>query len=145
LSGINLLDHFDQPCKGRKIAFETVEEIPTSQDSGSAKKRLQSVQCDVGGRIFQAELLLLSNGCFASISEDKSPRMGAITVAVKTGGRSTSSSIIPESKGAIFAGMVSEMLAEKLKGIAVVSLYLREELDSASMKTLINEVRKLLN
>ncbi len=71
--------------------------------------------------------------------------MGAITVAVKTGERSTSSRLIPESKGAIFAGTVGEMLAEKLGGIAVVSLYLREELDSASMKTLINEVRKLLN
>jgi hypothetical protein len=71
--------------------------------------------------------------------------MGAITVAVRTGERSTSSSLIPESKGGIFAGMVAEMLAEKHRGIAVVSLYLREELDSASMKTLINEVRKLSN
>ncbi len=99
----------------------------------------------MGGRIFKVELLTLTNGVFASISEDKNPRMGAITVAVPTGERSTSSSLIPESKGAIFAGTVGEMLAEKLRGIAVVSLYLREELDSASMKTLINEVRKLLN
>jgi len=116
-----------------------------SQESGSERKRLLSAECNVGGRIFEVELLLLSNGAFSSISEDKTPRMGAITVAVKTGERSRSSQLIPESKGAIFAGMVGEMLAEKLGGIAVVSLYLREELDSASMKTLINEVRKLLN
>lgn len=116
-----------------------------SAGADSKKKRLLSTECDVGGRIFEVELLILSNGCFSSITEDKTPRMGAITVAVKTGERSTFSSLIPESKGRIFAGMVGEMLAEKLHGIAVVSLYLREELDAASMKTLINEVRKLLN
>ena len=71
--------------------------------------------------------------------------MGAITVSIKSGERSTSSSLIPESKGSIFAGMIGELLADKLHGIAVVSLYLREELDTDSMKTLINEVRKLLN
>ncbi len=109
------------------------------------KKRLLSTECNVDGRVFEVELLILSNGCFASITEDKTPKMGAITVAIRTGERSTSSTLIPESKGTIFAGMVGEMLAEKLRGIAVVSLYLREELDTTSMKTLINEVRKLLN
>ncbi len=87
----------------------------------------------------------MSNGCFANISEDKVSRIGAITVAVKTGERSSSSALIPESKGSIFAGMIGEMLADKLKGIAVVSLYLREELDASTMKTLINEVRNLVN
>lgn len=99
----------------------------------------------MGGRIFEVELLLLSNGCFSSITEDKTPKMGAITVAVRSGEGSRSSALIPEIKGGIFAGTVGEMLAEKLRGIAVVSLYLREELDTIAMKTLINEVRKLLN
>jgi len=112
---------------------------------GPERKRLLSVECNVGGRVFEVEILFLSNGCFASITEDKTPKMGAISVAVRTGERSSSSALIPESKGMIFAGMVGEMLAEKLHGIAVVSLYLREELDTNSMKTLINEVRKLLN
>ena len=118
------------------------EEVPTKEPE---KKRLLSAECNVGGRVFEVELLILSNGCFASITEDKTPKMGAITVAVRTGERSASSTLIPESKGTIFAGMVGEMLAEKLHGIAVVSLYLREELDTTSMKTLINEVRKMLN
>jgi hypothetical protein len=108
------------------------------------KKRLFSARSNVGGRVFEIEILLMSNGCFASISEDKSPRMGAITVGVKTGERFASTSLIPESKGGIFAGMVGEILAEKMHGIAVISLYVREELDAASMKTLINEVRNLL-
>lgn len=112
--------------------------------SRSEKSHLSSVESNVGGRIFKVEILSLANGCFASITEDKTPRMGAITVAVKTGERFASSSLIPESKGGIFAGMVGELLAEKLHGIAVVSLYIREELDTDSMKTLINEIRKLM-
>lgn len=116
----------------------------SSGAEGSGKKRLFSTEANVGGRIFEIEILVLSNGCFASITEDRSPRMGAITVGVKTGERFASTSLIPESKGGIFAGMVGEILAEKMHGIAVVSLYVREELDTASMKTLINEVRRLL-
>jgi hypothetical protein len=116
-----------------------------SKDKDSGPKRLLSSECDVGGRVFQIDLLILSNGCFANISEGRSARMGAITVAIKTGERFASSALIPESKGAIFAGMVGEMVSGKLHGIAVVSLYLREELDTSSMKTLINEVRNLLN
>ena len=110
-----------------------------------SKKKLLSSESNVGGRIFVIDILLMSNGCFASISEDLVGRIGAITVAVKTGERSSSSALIPESKGRIFAGTIGEMLAEKLKGIAVVSLYLREELDTSTMKTLINEVRNLVN
>jgi hypothetical protein len=109
------------------------------------KKKLLSSESNVGGRIFVIDILLMSNGCFASISEDLVGRIGAITVAVKTGERSLSSALIPESKGRIFSGTIGEMLAEKLKGIAVVSLYLREELDTSTMKTLINEVRNLVN
>ncbi len=87
----------------------------------------------------------MHNGCFASLSEDNAPRMGGITLTVKSErGGASSSSLIPERKGSLFASMVGELLAEKLGGIAVVSLYLREEIDSDTMKTLINEVRKLV-
>jgi hypothetical protein len=121
------------------------ENMSMHAKDGAGPKRLLSSQCNVGGRVFEIDLLILSNGCFASISEGVSAKMGAITVAIKSGERFTSSSLIPESKGGIFAGMVGEMLADKLHGIAVISLYLREELDTSSMKTLINEVRNLLN
>ncbi len=108
------------------------------------KKRFVTSECEIGGRVFALDLLLMTNGCFASVSEDRNPRIGAITVSIKSSERSVSSSLIPESKGSIFASMVGEMLADRLHGISVISLYLREDLDAPSMKTLINEVRKLL-
>ena len=99
---------------------------------------------EIRGRVFVTDLLVFSNGSFASISDDQNRMLGAITVSVITAERAVSSTFNPESKGCIFAKMVGELLAEKLKGIAVVSLYIREELDVDTMKTLINEVRKLL-
>ena len=108
-------------------------------------RRILSQSYDVRGRVFVVEVLRMHNGCFASISEDSAPRMGGITLTIKSErGTVSSSSLIPERKGSLFASMVGELLAEKLGGIAVVSLYLREEIDTDSMKTLINEVRKLV-
>ena len=109
------------------------------------ERRLNSFSSNIKGRIFVVDLLEFANGCFASISEDRAPKIGAITVSIKTAERAASSSLIPESKGSIFAKMIGELLADRFRGIAVVSLYLREELDTDSMKTLINETRKLLN
>lgn len=116
--------------------------MSTSKETGAS---LVSGKYEIKGRVFVADLLLFTNGCFASISEDQNRKIGAITVSVKTAERAVSSSLIPESKGSIFAKTVGELLAEKSKGIAVVSLYIREELDIETMKTLINEVRKLLD
>ena len=107
--------------------------------------RLVAAKQDVKGRIFVMEILKLTNGCFASISEDQAPRMGTITVSVKKERRSVQSSqLIPDSRGAMLANMVGEILAEQLGGIVVISLYLREEIEAETMKTLISEVRRLV-
>ncbi len=110
----------------------------------SSERKITSSKRSVNGRVYVIDLLQFSNGCFASISEDQNPRIGAITVSTSSGESATSSSLIPESKGSIFARMIGELLANKFHGIAIVSLYIREELDTDSMKTLINEVRNVL-
>jgi hypothetical protein len=106
--------------------------------------RLLQHQTEIGGRIFVIEVLLMSNGCFASISEDPKARIGLITLSIRSDDRVQSSTLLPERRGSIFSGMLGEMLAQKTGGIAVVSLYLREEIDHEIMKTLINEIDKLL-
>jgi hypothetical protein len=122
------------------------KENTDSNNETETSKRFRSVKCNANGRIFVIEVLLFRNGCFIAMSEDQNPRIGAITLSVKTDNRTpSSSSILPERKGSLFAGMVGELLAEKLGGMAVVSLYLREEIDPEIMKKLINEVKKLLS
>ncbi len=113
-------------------------------DFGSKEERVASIQTEIQGRIFVVEILRLANGCFASISENPEPKIGLITLSISNKNRVQSSNLLPERRGGIFSGMVGEILAHKTKGIAVVSLYLREEVDHEIMKTLLNEIDKLL-
>ncbi len=107
--------------------------------------RLLSRSFNVSDRLFSLDILLMSNGCFLNISEGESPRIGAITLSVKSmTGRPTSSSLIPERRGSMLAEMVGELLAEKLNGIAVTSLYLKADISADIMKILISKVKELL-
>ena len=108
------------------------------------KVQLLSKECTVEGRHFMITLLPFPNGCFVSISEDEKQRLGSITLSVRSAGHAISSPLIPESKGSLFASMVGEMLAQRLGGMAITSMYLRSEIGASGMKTLISEVRKLL-
>lgn len=121
--------------------YQVMEKIP---DGEALPNRLARVEKEIEGRIFVIEILLMSNGCFASISEDPKPRIALITLTISNGDRVQSSTLLPERRGSIFSGMVGELLARKTGGIAVVSLYLREEVDHQIMKTLINEIDKML-
>ena len=113
-------------------------------DSKDSNARGLHTKCDVQGRTFLIDMLLMTNGCFASISEDSSSKMGAITVSIRSDRGTNSSTLIPDRRGGIFASTLGEFLAEKTRGIAVVSLFLRQELDSDSMRALMEAVRKQL-
>jgi hypothetical protein len=114
----------------------------SSSDAAGPRKLLSS-KCEIEGRVFLIDLFLMSNGCFISISENAEPRIGAITLSVRSSQGVSTSGLLPDKRGNVFSGMIGELLAEKTKGIVVASIYVREDLDVGSMKTLINEVRKL--
>jgi hypothetical protein len=113
-------------------------------EEDSETRRLFSKTTEIEGRIFSIDLLKLSNGCFANVSEDRVPKLGAITISIRSDQGVSSSTLIPDRRGSIFSGMLGEMIASKMHGIAVISLYLREEIDSTIMKILLREVGKLL-
>ncbi|MHB8568215.1 MAG: hypothetical protein ACYC7D_09150 [Nitrososphaerales archaeon] len=113
--------------------------------SDSTKDRVLATRCNVNGREFTIEILPMVNGCFASITEDKYARMGAISISIKAEKKSVhSTALVPDRRGGLLAGMLGETLAGKFGGICAVSLYLREEIDAEAMKTLISEVRELV-
>jgi hypothetical protein len=113
---------------------------PTTDNS----RRLFSKTSEIDGRIFTIDILRLSNGCFANVSEDPVPRLGAISISIRSDQGVSSSTLIPDRRGSIFSGMLGELIAGKTHGIAVVSLYLREEIDSSITKTLLSDLGKLL-
>ena len=107
--------------------------------------RLVGKKLDANGRVFNVELLKFSNGIFATISEDPEPRLGTITLSLKTHERVSSSNLIPDRRGSIFSGMVGELIVEKTQGISIVSLYLREEIDATITKMLLSTISELLD
>lgn len=109
------------------------------------KLELVSSHREIQGRAFEIHILRMSNGSFVSITEDRTPRLGPITLCIKSERGFSSSSLIPDRRGSIFSSMIGELVAEETGGIAVISLFLREEIDTASMKTLINEVERILS
>ncbi len=113
------------------------------EDSRQGSRHLSKTS-EIDGRVFTLDLLRLGNGCFVNISEDPVPRLGAITITIKSAQGVNSSTLIPDRRGSIFSGMVGELIAEKTKGIAVVSLYLREEIDSPIMKSLLSSISNSL-
>lgn len=107
--------------------------------------RLTSTRCSIDGREFSIEVLRMSNGCIATVSEDPEPKIGAISVSISSDKRTIhSSSLIPDRRGGMLSGMIGDTLIGKFGGIALVSLYLKAEVNSETMKTLINEVGKLV-
>src|SRR5487761_218342 len=114
-----------------------------SMDSELHSGRFLSSECRIGSRSFSVELLKFSNGGFVGISESQDARIGAISVCVKTNQGVTSTNLVPDRRGGIFAQMVGELVAERTSGMAVVSLYLKEEIDPSITKTLLSEVRTL--
>ncbi len=116
-----------------------------SDSSEARPSRFFSSKCAIGSRTFNIDFLKFSNGGIVDISEGKDSKIGAITVCIKGSQGVSSSSLLPDRRGGIFAEMVGELVAEKTSGIAIVSLYLKEDIDTNTTKTLLNEVTVLVN
>ncbi|MGI0078790.1 MAG: hypothetical protein ACRECH_04130 [Nitrososphaerales archaeon] len=112
-------------------------------ESKADSNRFLSSQCRIGSRSFNVEILKFNNGGFVDISEGHDARIGAISVCVKTNQGVVSTNLVPDRRGGIFAQMVGELVAERTSGMAIVSLYIKEEIDPNITKTLLNEVRTL--
>lgn len=114
-----------------------------SDDSIRETESLLRSECNIGSRSFKIDLVRFPNGGFIGISEGIESRIGAISVCVKTNQGVTSTSLLPDRRSGIFAQMVGELIAEKTSGIAIISLYIKDEIDPVITKTLLSEVRTL--
>jgi len=110
----------------------------------SIDERFISIRKEIQSRIFIVEILRMSNGCFVSVSEDSKPRIALVTLSISTGDQVRTSSLLPERRGSLFSATIGEILARKTNGVVLASVYLREEIDHEIMKTLINEIDKML-
>jgi len=99
---------------------------------------------EINDRKFIIGVLKVANGCFVVVSEDSELRLGSVSMSVKTGEQISSSLLVPSKFGGFLDTMLSEMVANVVKGIVVASLFISREMDPQSIKKLLSEVRSLL-
>ncbi len=94
----------------------------------------------VGEREFLIRFIRMSNGCFISISEGNSHRIGALNVSLSTSMGVNSAKVIPSKYDSVFLNMVSERIASSMNGICIVSLHTTSALDLNAMKSIMESI-----
>ena len=107
------------------------------KSSGHLQSRFRA-----GERIFQVQVLRLANGCFLSISEGEDEKMGALTLAIRTGGTIHTSVLVPGRSSSTISSILAEMVANVTEGICITSFHALMEVDGQVMKTIIDEVKR---
>jgi hypothetical protein len=96
------------------------------------------------GRRVSLELSLYHNGCVLVIYE-REPRLGSLTIALRTGTRADSAAILPAKYGGLLPQLVAEAAATLTGGFAAVFLHLKGELSPQAARELLEAVKGLIS
>ncbi len=105
----------------------------------------RSESISVSGRSFKLRLLGLANGCFLLVSEGDEERFGSLTLSMKMGERVEHTSMTPDMRAGVFAGVLADLAASICSGITIVSLYVKEELRPEAAKDLLKTIRDFMS
>ena len=94
-------------------------------------------------RNFSLRTQKFENGYFVSVSEDND-KIGSMTVSLATGPTPTTTTIIPSRNESLFLRLVSERISTRMKGIALVSTFVKNELEPSTAKALMSEIMEMI-
>ena len=94
-------------------------------------------------RTFSLRTQKFENGFFISISEDND-KIGSMTISLATGPTPTTTTIIPSKNESLFLRLISERISTKMNGIALVSIFVKNELEPSTAKALMSEVMEMI-
>ncbi len=89
---------------------------------------------------FSIQIVRMSNGCFISISEGSSHKIGSLNVSLFGSMGVNTAKVIPSKYDSVFLNMISERMAALIKGICIVSLYTASALDLKAMKLIMESI-----
>ena len=107
--------------------------------NGFSKKTI-----DLGGRNFSIQILKFDNGSFVSVSEGGS-KLGSMVASLNLGQNPITTTIIPSKSDSLFLKLISEKISFKMRGIAIVSAFIQQELDSDTAKVLMTEIMEIID
>ena len=94
-------------------------------------------------RTFSLRTQKFENGFFISVSEDKD-KIGSMTISLANGPTPTTTTIIPSKNESLFLRLISERISTKMNGIALVSIFVKNELEPSTAKALMSEVMEMI-
>ena len=94
-------------------------------------------------RTFSLRTQKFENGFFISVSEDND-KIGSMTISLANGPTPTTTTIIPSKNESLFLRLISERISMKINGIALVSIFVKNELEPSTAKALMSEVMEMI-
>ena len=109
-----------------------------SSPNGFFQKRVS-----LESRNFSLSIQKFNNGCFISVSEGEN-RIGSIVASLATGPNPVTTTVIPSRTESLFLKLVSERISSRMRGIALVSAYIKKELEPDTAKGLMSELMDMI-
>ena len=94
-------------------------------------------------RSFSLQIIKFENGYFVSVTEGTN-KLGSMVVSLATGPTPVTTTIIPSKSEALFLRLIAERISTRMKGIAVVSVFIQKELEPTSAKAIMTEIMELI-
>jgi hypothetical protein len=94
-------------------------------------------------RSFSLKIIKFDNGHFVSITEGPD-NLGSMVVSLATGPTPITTTIIPSRSESLFLKLTAERISTRMKGIAVVSAFVKKELDPNTAKAIMTEIMEMI-
>ena len=91
------------------------------------------------GRQFLLRTVGFENGFFVSVSEGVD-RMGSMVASLATGPSPVTTTVIPSKSESLFLRLVAERISTRMRGMAIVSGFVKSELKPEAAKALMSEI-----
>ena len=92
-------------------------------------------------RPFILDVVYFSNGLFITLTEGTVNTFGSLSISIKTDTQINTNTIIPSKYSPIFCQLISEMSCNLSKGIAVVSVYLANDLTPDMANKILEKIK----
>ena len=94
-------------------------------------------------RSFSLQIQKFENGFFVSVTEGAN-KIGSMVVSLATGPTPITTTVIPSRTESLFLKLVAERISTKMRGIALVSTFVKKELEPNIVKALMSEIMEMI-
>ncbi len=95
-------------------------------------------------RGFFLQIQKFDNGYFVSVTEGTN-KIGSMVVSLATGPTPITTTIIPSRNESLFLKLIAERISTKMRGVALVSIFIQKELEPNTAKALMSEIMGMVD